>query len=404
MVDRSLNRLSATAVAKLKKPGMHADGGGLYLLIRGAQRSWVFRFRDGARLRDMGLGPAHTVSLADAREQATAARRQRLDGVDPIEARATVRAAAKAEKAATMTFRSAADAYIAAHRAGWRNEKHAEQWSSTLAAYAHPTIGDLSVSAVDTTLVLKILRPIWATKTETASRVRGRIESILDWAKVSGLRAGENPARWRGHLDHMLPARAKVRPVEHFAALPYAELAGFMTALRAREGIAARCLEFTILTAARSGEARGATWAEVDVAAAVWTVPAARTKARREHRVPLSDRALAILEEMRLTREVGPLVFPGHRLTQPLSDMSLTAVLGRMGRDITVHGFRSTFTDWAREQASFDQEVRKAALAHTIDDKTDAAYARGDMFEKRRKLMAAWADYAARSTASPVAC
>ena len=297
--------------------------------------------------------------------------------------------------AKAMTFRDCAARYIASHRAGWRNPKHAAQWEATLATYAGPVMGGLSVQAIDTALVLKVLEPIWTTKPETAGRVRGRIESVLDWAKVRGYRAGENPARWRGHLDKLLPARSKVRRVEHHAALPYAELPGFLMSLRDQEGIAARALEFAIVTAARTGEVIGARWSEIDLLEKIWTVPPGRMKAGKEHRVPLSARALAILEEMQPHRHAeDSFVFPGAKLGRPLSNMAFLMLLRRMGRDdLTAHGFRSSFRDWAAERTNFPSEVAEMALAHMVGSKVEAAYRRGDLFEKRSRLMAAWATF-----------
>jgi integrase len=287
--------------------------------------------------------------------------------------------------------------YIAGYRAGWRNPKHASQWQATLATYAEPVIGGLSVQAVDTALVLKVLEPIWTVKPETAGRVRGRIESILDWAKVRGYRTGENPARWRGHLDKLLPARSKVRRVEHHAALPYAELPGFLVSLRQQAGIAARALEFAICTAARTGEVIGARWGEIDLLDKTWTLPATRMKAGKEHRVPLSARALAILKEMQAHRHAdNAFVFPGAKPGRPLSNMVFLMLLRRIGRgDVTAHGFRSTFRNWAAERTSFPAEVAEMALAHTVSDKTVAAYNRSDLFERRRRLMSAWTTFCA---------
>ena len=300
---RAIGRLTALKVEKAKEPGMYADGGGLYLRVtpEGAQ-NWVLRYMLDRRPRWMGLGPLALYGLQDARAKALDARRKRHEGIDPIEARRAERARQRLDAAKAITFKQCAEAYIAAHRAGWRNDKHAAQWGATLSTYAYPIIGALPVQAVDTGLVLKVLEPIWTAKPETASRVRGRIESILDFAKVRGYRDGENPARWRGHLDKLLPARSKVREVEHHAALPYAELPAFLASLREQEGIAARALEFLILTAARTGEVIGARWNEIDLLDKTWTVPAARMKAHREHRVPLSARALAVLDEMQAAR------------------------------------------------------------------------------------------------------
>jgi integrase len=391
---RTVGKLTALKVSRPLKPGMYADGAGLYLQVTGAgAKSWLYRFSLQGKAREMGLGSLSAVSLSEARIKAGECRRLREEGVDPIEARKVRREQAALDAAKSITFKEAAANYIASHRAGWRNEKHASQWENTLATYAEPVLGRVSIQAIDTTLVLKVLEPIWKTKPETASRLRGRIEAILDWAKVRGLRQGENPARWRGHLDHLLPARSKVRRVKHHAALSYAELPDFIAKLRAQEGVAARALEFTILTAARTGDTIGAVWYEVNTSDKVWTVPADRMKAGKEHRVPLSSRALAILREGH-DMQTSDYVFPGGKAGKPLSNMAMTEVLRRMGRrDITVHGFRSTFRDWAAERTNFPSEVVEMALAHAVGDKVEAAYRRGDLFEKRRRLMAEWASY-----------
>jgi len=399
-MPRTVGKLTALTVGRPLKPGMYADGAGLYLQVTGAgAKSWVFRFSLHGKAREMGLGSLSAVSLADARTKAAECRRLRQDGMDPIDARKARREQAALDAAKSLTFKEASARYIASHKAGWRNEKHVTQWENTLATYAEPVIGRLSIQAIDTAVVLKVLEPIWKTKPETASRVRGRIEAILDWAKVRGLRQGENPARWRGHLDHLLPAKAKVRRVKHHAALPYAELPDFIAKLRSQEGVAARALEFTVLTAARTGDTIGAVWDEVNTSDKAWTVPGERMKAGREHRVPLSSRALAILRDDHDLR-TSDYVFPGGKANKPLSNMAMTEVLRRMGRgDITVHGFRSTFRDWAAERTNFPSEVVEMALAHAVGDKVEAAYRRGDLFEKRRRLMAEWATYCNTPTA-----
>lgn len=400
---RSIERLTAIKVERFKsaqnpKAGMYADGGGLYLRVtpEGA-RNWVLRYMLNRKPRWMGLGPLALYGLQEARAKALDARRKRHEGIDPIEARRAERARQRLDAAKAITFKPCAESYIASHRAGWRNEKHAAQWGATLAAYAYPTIGGLPVQGVDTGLVLKVLEPIWTAKPETASRLRGRLESILDFAKARGYRDGENPARWRGHLDKLLPPRSKVRAIEHHAALPYSELSAFLTALRAQEGIAANALEFLILTAARTGEVIGARWNEIDFLDKTWTVPAARMKARREHRVPLSPRALSILTEMQATREGdddNAFVFPGRKAGTPLSNMAFLMLLRRMARaDLTAHGFRATFKTWASERTSFQNEIVEASLAHVIGGKVEQAYMRGDLFEKRRRLMQQWATY-----------
>ena len=336
----------------------------------------------------MGLGSLNDVSLVEAREKAASARKQVKEGKDPIEERRVIHSAAILAKAKAMTFDQCRDAYISSHRSGWRNIKHTWQWSASLKKYVTPIFGNVPVQYVDVALVTKALEPIWATIPETASRLRGRIEVILDWAKVRGLRTGENPARWRGHLDHLLPPRSKVRKVEHHAALPYAEIGSFMTLLRERGAIAARALEFAILTAGRTSEVHGARWDEIDIDQRVWIVPADRMKAGKEHRVPLSAPAIAVLNVMRKVRQNG-YIFPGDRHIT-LSNTSMLMLLRRMGRnDLTVHGFRSSFRDWAAERTNFPSEVAEMALAHSVSSKVEQAYRRGDMFERRRRMMAA---------------
>jgi integrase len=349
----------------------------------------------------MGLGPFHTVSLQEARERARKARQQLFDGVDPLEARRIERARAVLEQAKAVTFEEAAIAYFDAHQAKWKNAKHRAQFLSTMREYAFPKLGKFAVADVDLGAVLGVLEPIWPTKTETASRVRGRIEAVLDWATVRKLRTGDNPARWRGHLEHVLPDRARLAKPKHHAALPYSEVSTFMAALRQRDGIAARALEFSILTAARTGEVIGARWDEIDLEAKTWLVPADRMKAGREHRVPLSDRAIEIL--MSIPTEKGnQFVFIGPR-AGGLSNMAMAAVLRRMNRaEITVHGFRSTFRDWAAETTAYPNDVVEMALAHTVGNKVEAAYRRGDLFEKRRKLVVEWARYCAKVPAEEI--
>jgi integrase len=389
-----LNRLSAVGVKSIDRKGMYHDGGGLYLQVSaGGAKSWIYRFMLDGRPREMGLGPLSVISLAEARKRAAEYRRMRHDGIDPIESRRTLRDQKKLEAAKSMTFDACAAAYIESYQASWRNGKHRDQWRNTLNSYVGPVFGSLPVQAVDVALVMKALEPIWKTKPETASRLRGRIEAVLDWAKIRGYRKGENPARWRGHLDKLLPARAKIQKVEHHPALPYDEIGDFTAALRAQEGIAARALEFLILTAARTGEIIGARWDEVHLEDKVWVVPETRMKADREHRVPLSGSTLTILKQMGEIRE-GDFVFPGGKKAKPLSNMAMLAVLKRMGRDdLTAHGFRSTFRDWAAERTNFPREVVEMALAHTIENKVEAAYRRGDLFRKRRQLMEAWARF-----------
>ena len=388
--------------------GMHSDGGGLYLQVTASGgKSWLYCYMLNGKSREMGLGPLSSVGLADARKLAAECRQKRALGIDPIDARKAERAKAAVEAARSMTFKEAARSYIDAHKGSWRNAKHAAQWESTLETYAYPVLGPLPVQDITVSHVLKVIEPFWTTKTETASRVRGRIEAVLDWATVREYRNGDNPARWRGHLSEVLPARSRVQRVEHHAALLYAEMGAFMEALHAQQGIAARALEFAILTAARTNEVIGATWAEFDLKEVVWIVPAARMKAGREHRVPLSARAAAILSEMGKLAKVGkargetPMyVFPGAKPGKPLSNMAMLALLKRMGRsDLTAHGFRSTFRDWAAELTAYPHEVAEMALAHTISNKVEAAYRRGDMFERRRRLMDDWAKFC--STPAP---
>jgi integrase len=347
-------------------------------------RGWVLRYQIGGRRRDMGLGPYPEVGLADARDAALENRRLIRKGIDPL---------ADRTRSKLRTFKEMAEALIESKKPGWRNAKHATQWTSSLNAYAYAKLGSLDVKAVDTEAVLDVLRPIWTMKTETASRVRQRMEAVLDYATAIKARTGENPARWKGHLDHLLPKPSKVRAVEHHAALDWREVPAFMVELSKRQGEAAKALAFTILTAARSGEVRGMRWGEIDLDAKVWTVPADRIKAGKQHRVPLQLAAIDLLGEAG-----GPdeLVFASPTdASKPLSDVTLTAVLRRMGVHVTVHGFRSSFRDWAGETTSHPREVIEASLAHKLKDRAEAAYARGDLFAKRRKLMQDWADYLA---------
>ena len=348
----------------------------------------------------MGLGATHTIGLAEAREKARECRRLRLDGIDPIEARKAARSRARLAAATATTFKDCAERYIASHQAGWRSRVHAAQWPSTLGRYVYPVFGLVPVQAVDVGLVLKVLEPIWTAKPETASRVRGRIESVLDWATARGFRQGENPARWRGHLENLLPKKTKLRRIEHHAALPYAELSKFMAELRRQEGIAAKAFEFAILTVARTGEVIGARWSEIDLERRLWVIPAERMKAGKEHRVPLSEASASILETMQKVRE-GDYVFPGGKARRPLSNMAFLMLLRRIGRgDLTAHGFRSTFSDWCSERTNFPAEVREMALAHMVGDKVEAAYRRGDLFQKRRQVMDAWARYCSTPVSS----
>lgn len=388
------NKLTQMQVARLKEPGLHGDGAGLWLKVTDhGSKSWILRYTFQGREKWTGLGSYPVVTLADAREKALMLKRQILQGTDPVQERRKAMAQAAAESAKSVDFDWCATQYISAHKAGWKNPKHADQWANTVKTYASPVMGKLPVDKVDTPHIMKVLEPIWATKAETASRLRGRMEAILDWATVRKYRTGENPARWKGHLDTLLPARAKVARVQHFAALPWKEVGDFMKDLSGQPGIGALALQFTILTAARSGEVRGMTWDEVDLEDGLWVIPAERMKAGREHRIPLSPPATALLKELKPFRKDGEkVVFPSIRDRKPLSDMTLTAVLRRMGRkNLTVHGFRSTFRDWAAEATDFPAEMAEMALAHTVSNKVEAAYRRGDMFDKRLKMMNDWA-------------
>ncbi|WP_173089144.1 site-specific integrase [Devosia sp. 1635] len=381
---RSLHKLSAVGVGSLTKPGRHSDGGGLYLSIsaNGGKR-WVFLFRWNGKPTEMGLGSAQTVPLKQARELAQSARAVLATGTNPLEAK-------KAEKPKLQTFGECAQDYVELNKSEWKNSKHIAQWSSTLETYC-ASIWSMPVAQVETDHVLSILKPIWTAKAETASRLRGRIERVLASAKVRGLRTGENPALWRNHLADVLPTRRKLTRGHH-KALPYGELPAFLASLRERPAAAARALELAILTAARSGEVLNAEWSEIDLDAKVWTIPAVRMKAGKQHRVPLSAQAVAVLRARQAER-VGHFVFPGQREGKPLSSMSLAMALRRMNTDVTAHGFRSTFRDWVAEQTTYPNEVAEMALAHTIKNAAEAAYRRGDMLERRRELMEEWALY-----------
>lgn len=393
---RATGKLTVVAVRAVSKYGYLSDGNGLYLQVsKSGSKSWVVRYRAGGKLREMGIGGVGVVSLADARRKAEDVQRQRHMGSDPI----SVARAAKNLSADAKTFKTCAGLYVENHRAGWKSIKHADQWESTLSAYAYPTIGQLPAAAIETEHILKILKPIWAVKAETASRVRGRVEAVLDYAKARGWREGNNPAMWKGHLELMLAAKADVTKVEHHAALDFAEIKGFIAALRAQSGMAAIAFEFAILTACRTSEVLLAVWGEFDLAANVWTIPALRMKAKKEHRVPLSDRALVILKDMvryRSEHAAPAYVFLGAKQGKPLSNMAFLMLLRRMGRrDLTAHGFRSTFRDWAGEMTDTPREIAEAALAHSVGNAVEAAYRRGDALEKRRVLMTAWAEYCA---------
>lgn len=392
MSGRAINKLSAVQAAKIKEPGRHSDGGGLYLFVdQHGRRRWIFMYARNGKRTELGLGGGRDLSLAAARTEAAKFREVLAAGNDPKSERA------KSDK--IPTFGACADDYIDAMRPSWRNAKHAQQWTMTLTTYAKPIRGK-PVNEVMTQDVLEVLQGLWKRTPETAERLRGRIENVLDAAKAKGFRSDENPARWRGHLDQLLPKRQRLSRGHH-AALNYDEIPGFMSDLRSRAATAARALEFTILAAARSGEVLGARWGEIDLSKNVWTIPAERMKVGREHRVPLSARAQEILKAIQV-EDPGAYVFPGPKPKKPLSGMAMSMLLRRMKSEVTVHGFRSTFRDWASETTSFSHEVCEMALAHTIANKAEAAYRRGDLFEKRRGLMEAWAHYCAQPASKQV--
>lgn len=415
-----MGKLTAVAVRALNQPGMHSDGQGLYLQVQAAgQRSWIHRYTRQGRTRDMGLGAFPLISLAEARQRRDANRVLLVQDVDPLDAKRA--AATPAEAPAGLTFRDAAERYIADQMAGWRNPKHGQQWRNTLATYAHPIIGDMACCEVSVRDVEAVLRPIWQSKPETAQRVRGRIEAVISAAHArEGWAAYRNPATWRDNLARIFPSRRRVAPVRHFAALPWRDAPAFMARLRVTSGVGALALEFTILTAARSLMARGATWGEVDGFARVWVVPGTRVlaaaaedrrpdqvgsglKGLEEHRIPLSDAALHVLDVLRALRrsDQGDFLFPGIRPHQHISNATMAAVLKRLGIDVTVHGFRSTFRDWAAEATHHHPDIAEIALAHALPGGgVRAAYQRGKLFEKRHALMADWAAYLAGASES----
>jgi integrase len=401
-MSRGINRLSGADLRR-SKPGLYGDGNNLFLQVslsrsnsKQINRSWIFRYQASGRAIDMGLGSLNVLGLKDAREQAREYCALRLQGIDPRQHRDAQRAAAAAASMKSITFEAAAQAYIAAHRNEWRSQEHAQKWPASLRRHVFPTLGTLPVASIDTALVVKALGKVWQSAPETGARLRGRIEAILDWATVSEYRSDENPARWRGHLEYLLAAPRK-RRVEHLAAMPWRDVPSFIEKLRAIDNIAARALEFAILTAARTGEVRGAVWAEVDLDSAVWSLPGERTKANREHRVPLSPRCMQILKEVRSFARQGQHVFPS--IKGGLGESAFQKLLKSLGHmEITVHGFRSSFRDWAGEATNFPREVCEAALAHATGNRVEQAYRRGDALEKRRKLMESWANYCSRPT------
>jgi integrase len=394
---RHLNRLTALMVSRKKRPGLYADGGGLYLRVAdGGSKQWIYRYVTNGRCRDMGIGPERVLTLAEARERARLQSKLRLDGIDPIAYKHEQRAAAIAAAAKAMSFRQCAELFIADHEKKWTNAKHRRDWKTTLVKYAYPALGDMPVASIDTPLVLKAIKPLWERAPETASRVRGRIENVLGWATVHHYRTGDNPARWRGHLEHALPARSEVAEIEHHAALPYKQAAAFVGKLRQDTSVMGRCLEFITLTASRLTQTTHATWSEIDLETRVWTVAGSRMKSGKEHRVPLSAVAVAILKEMAAIKH-SDYVFPGYKQGRPLGHNGLWTLARRVAdADITVHGLRSTFRDWAADCTSYPNHVVEMALAHPVGDKVEAAYRRGDLFEKRRRLMGEWARYCAQ--------
>jgi len=395
-----MGKLTVQQIKSTNRRGFYGDGDGLYLKVtETGTKSWVFRFRVNGKLRDHGLGSVNTLSLAEARQAAQECRKLRLQGQDPIEAKRRQRVTAQLEAAKAVSFKDCVESYVASHKSSWRNAKHQRQWSATLEKYASPVFGDLPVGEIDMTLVLNVLKPIWYDKTETASRVRGRIETILNYATVQGLREGNNPAVWRGNLSVVLPAKNKIMKVTHMKALPHAEVADFWVKLSKFEGAGADALRLVILTAVRSGEARGATANEFDLDNAVWTIPAERMKAAKELRVPLSPPAVALVTRL-LKERTGDLVFPGMKKGKPISDATILAVLKRMGykERTTVHGFRSSFRNWVAECTDTPREVAESALAHTLGNAVEVAYMRTDLLEKRVLLMTAWAAYCLQAT------
>src|SRR5215469_9726466 len=398
-MPRYAHPLSSRRVQSLKTRGFYCDGGGLYLQVsKSGSKSWVFRYAIGGHKRDMGLGSIATFTLVEARERARKMRQLVAEGIDPIDDRKAKRAGS----ASMLTFRQCSERYVASHEAGWRNG--GTEWLASLAKHVFPVFGDIGVAAIDLPLVLQAIEPLWTKQPVRMNIVRNRVEMVLDWAKVRGLRQGENPARWKGHLETLLPSRKKVAPVKHRAALPYREIAAFMVELRKLTDTSARVLEFQILTAARSGEVVAARWDEIDMTAGTWTIPGERMKAGRDHRVPLSPAALAILERQAEFRE-NDFIFPGRVSGQPIridAPMKPIEKLGLKGR-VTAHGFRSAFRDWAAEQTSFAREIAEASLAHAIGDATERAYHRSDFIAKRRRLMEAWGRFCAVPASEAIA-
>jgi integrase len=397
-------KLTAKRVENIKTPGRICDGRGLYLqtskLGEEITKAWLYRYTLNGRARAMGLGPYPDVSLAKARSKAQVQRELLADGLDPLEVKHRERAAARVKAAKTVTFAHCAEKYLAVHGQAWKNAVHRAQWKSTLQKFAFPIIGNLPVSEIDTAHVVRVIEPHWSTKTETASRVRLRVEKILDWARVRGFRAGENPARWRGHLDSLLPSPKKIKKVQHFRALAYADMPAFMAELRNRDGVSARALELLILTATRTSEIVHAKWSEFDLKQKVWAIPAHRMKAGRPHRVPLSDRAVEILNGLP-TEKGNPFVFIGTKKDQSINSSAMLQLMRDLRPGYVPHGCRSTFRDWCAEQTNYPREVCEAALAHAVEDRVEAAYKRTDFFERRARLMADWARFCTRAPSRP---
>jgi integrase len=393
---RSLHRLTARKVATVKAPGMYADGGSLYLRVApGGSRQYIFRYVRDGRMRDMGIGPAHTLTLVEARERATEARKLLLDGIDPLAAKQARLGALKAAEAKAMTFQQCVEGFIRDNQSKWGNLRHARDWKQSVTQYALPVLGPLPVGAIDTPLVLRVLKPLWERVPETASRVRGRIENVLGWATVHHYRSGDNPARWSGHLEHALPA---VQKGEHLAALPFTDVPAFMIKLRQDTSVSARCLETIVLTALRLDEAREGVWSEIDFDNKVWTIPGNRMKAGEKHRVPLSAAAITVLKDMAEIRQ-SDFIFPGAQ-GGPISKSTPLRLVKQLAGNVTIHGFRSSFRDWVAERTSYPREVAEQALAHTIPNASEAAYRRGELLDKRRRLMSAWADYCGKPAAT----
>lgn len=395
-MTKHVDKLNAMKVAKLTKLGMHADGSGLYLQVNSpVSKCWVFRYQLRGKKRKMGLGSVREIGLAQAREKVREIRQQLRAGIDPVEQRHQERLAMDARQKKLVDFDSCAQKYIEGHASSWSNQKHRKQWESTLLTYASPVFGKRPVSEIDTNLVLQVLEPIWAVKTETAQRLRERIEKVLAWAKLRGYREGDNPAQWKDHLEQLLPKPTRVKRVKHHAALPFSQLPDFMKELRQSDALASLALQFTILTACRTSEVIGAKWSEFDLTKSVWTIPLERMKTRCEHRVPLSKQVLSIIDSLQPLK-VGddPWLLPGGKMGKPMTNMAMLKLLERMKKEgITVHGFRSTFRDWVSETTDYRGEVAEMALAHAIESAVEAAYRRGDLFKKRVTLMQDWANF-----------